>query len=86
VIGKQELSVMGMSQAQEIGIGNAEMAFDQAYDYGTLENSIASFFDNMCDTLVGEGIMNDATFAEAERAFDERIAQLRVSGTTFRTL
>ena len=65
------------TRAQEIGIANAEGAFDQAYDYGTLENSITSFFDNMSDTLVEEGIMNDATFAEAERAFNNRIAQLR---------
>ena len=66
-----------IQKAQEIGISNAEGAFDQAYAYGTLENSIASFWDNVQDTLVEEGILNDETFSEAQRAFDARVAQLR---------
>jgi hypothetical protein len=66
-----------MTQAQEIGISNANMAFDQANDYGTLDNAIASFWDNVQDTLAEEGILNNETFAEAEHAFDTRIAQLR---------
>jgi hypothetical protein len=66
-----------MTQAQKIGISNANMAFDQAYDYDTLDDAIASFWDNVHDTLVEEGILTDETFAEAERAFDTRIAQLR---------
>ncbi len=66
-----------MMQAQEIGISNADMAFDQAYDYDTLEDAIASFLDNVHDTLVEEGILTKETFAAAERAFDTRVAQLR---------
>jgi hypothetical protein len=66
-----------MTQAEAIGISNANMAFDQANDYGTLENAIASFWDNVQDTLTEEGILNNETFAEAEHAFDTRIAQLR---------
>jgi hypothetical protein len=66
-----------MTQAQTIGISNANMAFDQANDYGTLEDAIASFWDNVQDTLAEEGILTDETHAEAERAFDARVAQLR---------
>ena len=66
-----------MTQAQEIGISNAESAFDQAYDFKTLEDAIASYLDNVQDTLAEEGILTDETYAEAERAFDARVAQLR---------
>jgi hypothetical protein len=66
-----------IQKAQEIGISNAEGAFDQANDYGTLEDAIASFWDNVQDTLVEEGILTEETFAAAERAFDARVAQLR---------
>jgi hypothetical protein len=66
-----------IQKAQEIGISNANMAFDQAYAYDTLEDAIASFLDNVQDTLVEEGILTKETFAAAERAFDTRVAQLR---------
>jgi hypothetical protein len=66
-----------IQKAQEIGISNANMAFDQAYDYDTLEDAIASFLDNVQDTLVEEKILTKETFAAAERAFDTRVAQLR---------
>ena len=65
------------TRAQEIGINNANAAFDQAYDFDTLEDAIASYWDNVQDSLGDEGILNDETFAEAERAFDKRVAQLR---------
>ena len=66
-----------MTQAKKIGISNANMAFDQANDYGTLEDAIASCWDNVQDTLAEEGILTEETFAEAQHAFDTRIAQLR---------
>jgi hypothetical protein len=66
-----------MTQAEAIGISNANMAFDQVNDYDTLADAIASFWDNVQDTLVEEGILTDETFSEAQRAFDARVAQLR---------
>jgi hypothetical protein len=66
-----------MTQAQTIGINNANMAFDQANDYDTIADAIASHWDNVQDTLAEEGILTDETFAEAQRAFDARVAQLR---------
>ena len=68
-----------MTQAQKIGISNAEGAFDQAYAYGTLEDAIASFWDNAQDTLIEEGILTDETLREAQAAFDARVALLRVT-------
>ena len=66
-----------MTRAEEMGISNANMAFDQAYDFDTLEDAIASYWDNVQDSLGDEGILNDETFGEARRAFDKRVAQLR---------
>ena len=68
-----------MTRANEIGISNANMAFDQAYDFATLEDAIASYWDNVQDSLADEGLLTNEAFAEAERAFDKRIAQLRAA-------
>ena len=65
------------TRAEEIGISNANMAFDQSYDFDTLEDAIDSYWDNVQDSLGDEGILNDETFGEARRAFHERVAQLR---------
>ena len=66
-----------MTRAEKIGISNAEGAFDQAYDFATLDDAIASYWDNVQDSLADEGLLTDETFAEAQHAFDTRIAQLR---------
>ena len=72
VIGEQT-----MTRAQAIGINNANAAFDQAYDFDTLEDAITSYWDNVQDSLAEKGLLTDEAFAEAERAFDARVAQLR---------
>ena len=41
-----------MTQAEAIGISNANMAFDQANDYDTLADAIASCWDNVQDMFV----------------------------------
>lgn len=67
---------MVMTKAQEIGISNAEAAFDQVHDYSSLQEAINSHYENVQDTLMDEGILTDETLVEAQRAFDARIAQL----------
>lgn len=65
-----------MTRAQEIGISNANMAFDQAYDFDNLASAIASHFENIQDSLIDEGILSDETLREAHEAFDARVADL----------
>jgi len=65
--------------AQQIGIANAEEAFDQQHEYACLENAVDSYFGNMKDTLIEQRILTDETFAAALRAFDARVAALRNS-------
>jgi hypothetical protein len=65
-----------LDTARAIALSNANAAFDQAGDFSSLLDAIASYWDNACDTLVEEGIASDECHAEMERAFEERIAAL----------
>jgi hypothetical protein len=60
----------------QIGIANAEAAFDQVRDFSSLADAIASYFENIQDTLSESGILTDAAFLEAEKAFDDRVRLL----------
>ena len=53
----------------DIGGGNAMTAIDQAAEYRDLAEALASHYDNACDTLVDEGLLNDENLAEMTRAF-----------------
>lgn len=65
--------------AQEIGILNANAAFDQFRDFDSLDCAIASYWDNARDTLAECGLANDACHVAMERAFNERVATLRAT-------
>lgn len=65
-----------MTRAREIGLSNADQAFDQASDYSSLQSSIDSHYENIQDSLTDEGILSDETLREAQKAFEARIAVL----------
>lgn len=65
-----------IERAQEIGVANAEEAFDQRNDFPSWENAVDAYFGNMQDTLVEQHILTDETLAAAISAFDARIAML----------
>ena len=66
-----------MNHSQQIGISNANQAFDQAGAYDSLQASIDSHLENIQDTLIDEGILTDANLYAAHEAFDARLAALR---------
>ena len=66
-----------LETARDIATRNANAAFDQVGDFSSLEDAIASYWDNACDTLVEEGLANDECHAQMERAFADRVTALR---------
>lgn len=62
--------------AAEIGIANAECAFNLRLDYDSLKDAIDSFYENIQDTLIDEGMLSDANLRAAQDAFDAHVAKI----------
>jgi hypothetical protein len=71
-------------KARSIARSNASAAFDQAGEYGSLDEALDSYRTNMVDTLAEEGLRDDPDYvyllAAAERAFEAEVNKQR--GTT----
>ena len=62
--------------ANEFAKFSAVMAFDQQREWGSLENSIDNYFDNLRSTLVEYGVNGQWEVADAEEAFWRKAAEL----------
>jgi hypothetical protein len=74
------------AEDEDDGIFHAQSAFDQAGDYGGVDNAIDSYRQNLMDTMAekySDKQERDAAWAAAEAAFDREVAKLRGRGTRF---
>ena len=62
---------MTRADACDVADASARMALDQAADY---HDSVASFRENLTDTLADAGVTDLQTWGDALDAFDARIA------------
>lgn len=75
------------AKAQQIAITNARTAFDQVGEYnGDINAALDSYRTNMADTLVEEGLKNDADWnsllSAADRAFDSVVEEQKAKQKT----